>query len=768
MRAALLTLALTLLLAAPAGAITTIHAHRGGSVIDGVPAFPENTMPAFEHAAASGWVLELDVVLTSDRVPIVFHDSTLDRVTPCTGPVGAIAFADLRARCPVDVLGSPGSAAGGRPMTGGERPVPVPRLTEVLDLARRTGARLNVEIKNVPTEGGFDPSDAFAETVVETLAAAQLPSSQLIVQSFWPPNLDVSERLMPTVPTSLLTLGAMNDGAPAYAAARGYEWVSPQAPPSRQAVSGAHELGRQVVPYTPNDPATVKGAAAAAVDAIITDDPAMARRALREVEPPPPPIPPPPTAAQCERVRASRSLPTVRAYARDRDAPRVFAMQFKQELRHVETYASFRTKIECMIRERVVPRLAKGRPNVVAFNEDIGLMTIATGTRGLAARELFGPGRAPGCESQGAPCTTLAALGAVSAAYGRELALYRKRFPQLSPVAGAFVAATDTFGRGWMQVFSDMARRYGVYILGSNNQAPFRESTDPSEIATLADPDLPLPPSSVFVATEPKVYNEVFLWGPRAIREDGPWPLRNMVASNKKVPLTSIEQQIDLTPGASTGPDAIENLRPYRIPGTQARIGFATSLPAFVYGAPPPAGTDPCSDTSRWYMRCLDRLGTNLVMQDEANPGRWGVDAGSGAWQPLEWMTSTWRAVADPTVSFDYNVTPHMVGNLADLPFDGQTAITQRGLQGRRACTYVGNTQHEDGDEQYASSAGPKREFIAILPWVTPDAPRAELRDTAAKLAPDSGDPLENDYVEGAIAADLPFPPKPRRRNCVR
>jgi glycerophosphoryl diester phosphodiesterase len=767
MRGVLLAILLTLAAAAPAAAMPAIHAHRGGSVLDGVPAFPENTMPAFEHAARNGWVLELDVVLTRDRVPVVFHDSTLDRTTPCTGRVDALTFAEL-AGCPVDVVGSPGSAAGGRQMTASERPVPIPRLAEVLDLARRTGARLNVEIKNIPTDAGFDPTDAFAGTVVDALAAGGLPSSQLIVQSFWPPNLDVSERRMPTVPTSLLTLAPMNDGAPAYAASRGYEWVSPQAPPSRQAVSGAHELGRQVVPYTPDDPAAVRASAGAAVDAIITDDPVMARRVLRELEPPAPPIPPPPSREECREARASRSTPTIESFAGGRDAPRVFAMQFKQELRHVEAYETFRTKIECMIRERVVPRLAPRRANVVAFNEDVGLMTIATGTRGAAARELFGPGRAPGCESQGAPCSTVAALGAVTAGYGRELALYRKRFPDLSPVAGAFVAATDTFARGWMQVFSDMARRYGVYILGSNNQAPFRESTDPTEVATLADPDLPQPPRSVFVATDPRVYNEVFLWAPHMVREDGPRPLRNLVASNKKVPLTAIEQQIELTPGPSTGPDAVENLRPYRIPGSQARIGFATSLPAFVYGAAPPPGTDPCSDTARWYMRCLDRLGTTVVMQDEANPGRWATDAGSGAWQPLEWMGSTWRAVVDPAVSFEYNVTPHMVGNLADLPFDGQTAITQRGLRSRRTCTYVGNTQREDGDELYPSYDGSKREFLAIAPWVTRDAPRAELRETGTRLAPGSGDRLENDYVETAVVADLPFPPKPNRKGCAR
>ena len=60
---------------------------------------------------------------------------------------------------------------------------------------------------------------------------------------------------------------------------------------------------------------------------------------------------------------------------------------------------------------------------------------------------------------------------------------------------------------------------------------------------------------------------------------------------------------------------AVANLRPYRLPGTDARLGIATSLPAFVFGDLP-AGTDPCSDTSLYYMRCLDKLGANLVVQD--------------------------------------------------------------------------------------------------------------------------------------------------------
>src|SRR5947209_16166080 len=85
------------------------------------------------------------------------------------------------------------------------------------------------------------------------------------------------------------------------------------------------------------------------------------------------------------------------------------------------------------------------------------------------------------------------------------------RAPRDGARCGVFVAATDTFVRGFMRTFSDMARRYHVYILGSSTQARFRESTDPHDIDLFSDPDLPRP-SSVYVATGPIVYNTAFLW----------------------------------------------------------------------------------------------------------------------------------------------------------------------------------------------------------------------------------------------------------------
>ncbi len=179
---------------------------------------------------------------------------------------------------------------------------------------------------------------------------------------------------------------------------------------------------------------------------------------------------------------------------------------------------------------------------------------------------------------------------------------------------------------------------------------------------------------------------------------------------------------------------------------------------------------DPCTDAALYYMRCLSRLGANLVIQDEANPGAWTGPDGDGIekWQPLSWMGSTYRTVSDASVGFDYNVTAMMVGNLADLTFDGQSAITQRGLHGR-GCHYIGNSKFIPSEDQaqFRRYAGRKPDFLALAPWVVPDGPRASLRAVGIALGPGSGSRMSDDYLETALVADLPFPVDHGRRGCA-
>jgi hypothetical protein len=478
-------------------------------------------------------------------------------------------------------------------------------------------------------------------------------------------------------------------------------------------------------------------------------------------------------APSCRTLTSPRQARPALALDPHRGGPRVFAMQYRQSAADIVSYDSFRTDIECLLKRYVLGHLARGRPNVVVFNEDIGLATAAIGTRGAAARELFDQRQNPSCENQGEPCDTLAALGALTAAYAGPLADYHARFPEMSGLGQVFAGATDTVVRAFMGTFSSLAKRYGIYLIGSADLPPFKQSSNRLDISVFSDPDLHPEPHSVYVATSPDVYNEAFMWGPHDVRQSGPDVLRNVVASNLKVPLTSLETELGFMPGPATGPAAVANLRPYQLPGTRARLGFATSLPAFTYGSPP-GGVDPCSDTALYYMRCLNRLGANVVIQDEANPGRWTGADGNGIeqWQPLSWMASSYRAVTDPSVGFSYAINSMMVGNLADLPFDGQSAIFQRGLRHRRrqpGCHYVGNSHFvpTEDQQQFHSDAGDKTAFLAIAPWVTRDEPRATLRAVGAELAPGSGSAREDDYVETALIADLPFPVDHHRRYCA-
>jgi hypothetical protein len=242
-----------------------------------------------------------------------------------------------------------------------------------------------------------------------------------------------------------------------------------------------------------------------------------------------------------------------------------------------------------------------------------------------------------------------------------------------------------------------------------------------------------------------------------------PAPTANLIADNYKVPLTAFEQALGFAPGPARGAAARANLRPVRIPGTGARLGLATSLPAFEYG---PAGSaHACDDVTVTYVRCLSRLGANVLIQADANDGQWTGDDGDEQWQPLSWMGSAYRAVSDPSVHFTYAVNPFMVGNLSDTPFDGQSAILERGRRGD-GCAYVGDSRFIHGQDpvDLRSYAGPKAEFLALAPWAVPDGPRPRLHSVAAALAAGSD---RVHYVQTALIADLPFPADRRRAGCV-
>lgn len=71
-----------------------LYAHRGFH--DNTTDAPENSLRSFEKAIEMGYGIELDVHLSKDQIPVVFHDDTLERVCGVEGKVGDYTYEELQ------------------------------------------------------------------------------------------------------------------------------------------------------------------------------------------------------------------------------------------------------------------------------------------------------------------------------------------------------------------------------------------------------------------------------------------------------------------------------------------------------------------------------------------------------------------------------------------------------------------------------------------------------------------------------------------------
>lgn len=107
-----------------------VIAHRGASAYH-----PENTMSAFRAAYEMGAeMIELDVTLSKDGIPVVIHDETLDRTTNGAGTVSDFSLDELKK---LDTGSWFSEEHSGEPF---------PTLEEVLEFAKDR-ISLNIEIK---------------------------------------------------------------------------------------------------------------------------------------------------------------------------------------------------------------------------------------------------------------------------------------------------------------------------------------------------------------------------------------------------------------------------------------------------------------------------------------------------------------------------------------------------------------------------------------------------------------------------------------------
>lgn len=273
----------------PAGAVPggfDLQAHRGGR-----GETTEESLRAFVKSLELGVsTLELDIVLTRDAQPVVWHDLVIEPVKCSdTGPafagdpqypyvgrrVGELELAQLRTLDCGHLLPQFPDA---EVLAGNV----IATLPEVFALAGHTGVRYNIETK---VDAGNH------RQIVDVILAAVRTAGKLdavAIQSFDWHTLALVRAAEPAIPLVALWESGPDpiDGA----LKAGADIVSPHyAVVDRAFVDRAHALGLKIVPWTVNDTDAMRAQIAAGVDGLITDYPARAREVMAQLGMPLPP-----------------------------------------------------------------------------------------------------------------------------------------------------------------------------------------------------------------------------------------------------------------------------------------------------------------------------------------------------------------------------------------------------------------------------------------------------------------------------------------------
>lgn len=343
--------------------------------------------------------------------------------------------------------------------------------------------------------------------------------------------------------------------------------------------------------------------------------------------------------------------------------------------------AAFRAWLRSQL-EMARPHLAPDRPNLVVLTELNGLPLVLRGVP-LAARA--------GTFERAALILFLRHLPRVLPVLLRE---------RISPIRALQLALSAENTRLYLESCRDLAREYGVYLCCGSTPLP-RYRLEGGRL--VRDPGV--------------LHNETVILGPGG----------ELIGVADKVHLTPAEETggVDLTPGP------LEELRVFPTP--VGDLGVGISLDAFradVIGR-------------------LEAQGCTVLLQPDANGSPWTAleglppDPANVRDQPVAWLESSWQATTTGH-SIRYAVNPMVVGNLLDLTFDGQSAITGRAEDAPEPRSYA-LTEARPG-------------FLALLPWVEEGAPE-RLRAAGLERAARSGHLLENRYRTGVLHADLTLPP---------
>lgn len=290
-------LASAVLVAAPAAAQAPdfdLQAHRGGR-----GEATEQSLRAFARSLELGVsTLELDVVLTRDRQPLVWHDPTIaaekcadtapafagDPQYPYVGKlVHDLTLAQIRTLdcgCRLDDFPNAEVVPGNRIAT-------LPQVFALADSYRADAVRYNIETKVDADEP--EPQE-FVDVILAAVRAAG-KVERVDIQSFDWRTLPLVHRAEPSIPLVALydeqtpadpLIGALTVGADAVSP--DYRLVA-----GKPYVDRAHALGLKVIPWTVDDVDAMRRQIGYGVDGIITDYPTALRGVLAELSMPLPP-----------------------------------------------------------------------------------------------------------------------------------------------------------------------------------------------------------------------------------------------------------------------------------------------------------------------------------------------------------------------------------------------------------------------------------------------------------------------------------------------
>jgi glycerophosphoryl diester phosphodiesterase len=265
---AVVTLALVAVLLLVPDAVSVYATNMMGSLrAPGEPAFiaghrgdranaPENTMAAFEAAFASGLeFVETDVQLTSDGVPILMHDETVDRTTNGTGAVADLTLAEIRA---LD------AGSWYAPEFAGTQ---VPLFDEFADALTGTRKKALVELKGYWTPDGI-------RTILDAIYLRGV-QNRIVFASFNLTTIAHLAHTAPAIPRVIIKRDLPEDPV---ALVRYYDAIAILTTPTSlendpQAVDSLHAAGLGVLVYTLNSEKRWSEALDYGVDGIVTDKP---------------------------------------------------------------------------------------------------------------------------------------------------------------------------------------------------------------------------------------------------------------------------------------------------------------------------------------------------------------------------------------------------------------------------------------------------------------------------------------------------------------